>query len=108
MEAQLEYYIHIAYTFMHVWRRFICPAGAYQQYFGVRAQSEECIVGWVVQKSFPVSLVFYYYVLRRKRKGKSSLNFFASISTMYGLCTVLYIHTQVSQSIQFLYVWIRK
>ncbi len=28
MEAQLEY-IHIAYTFLHVWCRFVCSVGAY-------------------------------------------------------------------------------
>ena len=27
MEAQLEY-IHVAYMFLHVWRRFACSVGA--------------------------------------------------------------------------------
>ena len=32
MEARLEY-VHIAYTFLNVWRRFACSVGDYEQIF---------------------------------------------------------------------------
>ncbi len=46
MEAQLEY-VHVAHTFLHVLRRFVCSVGAYQQDLCFGAQSEvyyDCVV----------------------------------------------------------------
>ena len=39
MEAQLKY-VHVACTFLHVWRRFACSVGVYEQNFSIGAQSE--------------------------------------------------------------------
>ncbi len=39
MEAQSEY-VRVACTFSHVWHRFACSVGAYQQNFCIGAQSK--------------------------------------------------------------------
>ncbi len=50
MEAPSKY-VHVAYVYLHVWRRFVCSVGACQQNFCVGDQEEvyqECVVGWVM------------------------------------------------------------
>ncbi len=58
MEAQSKY-IHIAYTFLYVWHRFVCSVGAYLQNFCIGVQSEVyqgCVVGWVFLHKRSVSV----------------------------------------------------
>ncbi len=40
MEAQSEHVVHVACTFLHIWRRTVCSVGAYEQNFCIGAQSE--------------------------------------------------------------------
>ncbi len=53
MEAQLEY-MHIAYTFLHVWRRFACSVGDYRNKISASELSRKIIKSGL--------LVGYYYV----------------------------------------------